>query len=255
MSELAADEEMARAPMPVAQQQHIERLIIKNANLSLEVESVPDAEAAINAQVSELQGYIVHAETRGTDERRSATLTMRVPADRFDSALERIEATAHKVLSRSVSGDDVTEEFVDLEARLRNLEATQTRLLALLDQATQVEDALRVSESLTQVQGQIEQVRGRMQYLEQSAALSTITVSLQEPYAPSVVRGNGWNPLAVAREAFGGLLWLAQSVVNLAIVLLVWTPIWLPLLLLARWGWRKRRSRPTTSGPVAPGSA
>jgi hypothetical protein len=253
-AEIMMDEAGQPAALPVSQQA-IERLIIRNANLTLEVSDVPEAEQAVRAQVSELQGYVVSAETNGAGERLYATITFRVPADNFDRALQEIEGLANRVRSRTVSGEDVTEEFVDLEARLRNLEATEARLLDFLDQAATVDEALNVSTRLTDIQGQIEQVTGRMQYLEESAALSTVTVSLQpEPGAPVVQAG--WQPGGVARDALGSLIAFSQGVLSLIIVAVVWTPIWLPLVLFGGWLWRRRRSSPrpdrSDDSPAAP---
>jgi hypothetical protein len=253
--EYAADE--SGAVSNVAQQQNaIERMIIKSADLSLQVENVREAEAAVSAQVAALGGYVVRVEMSGTDERMTAHMTFRVPAERFDETLTGVQGLAKKVLSRTVSGDDVTEEFVDLRARLGNLEATRDRLRNLLEQAVEVEDALEVNRALTEVQGQIELLQGRMEYLQQSAALSTITVYLSPvPVTPIVTQGS-WQPLAVARDALRSLVELGQGVVNLAIVLLVWTPVWLPLLLLGWWGWRRlRRQRGPGAGPTAPTAA
>jgi hypothetical protein len=243
------------APLPG--QPAFERLIIRTANLSLQVEDVAATEAAITARADELGGYVVSVETSGTDDNLSTSIQFRVPAEEFDTALADTEALAERILSRSISGDDVTEEFVDLDARLRNLEATEERLLTLLSQADTVEAALAVSSSLTEVQGQIEQVRGRMQYLQQSAALSTITVRLSvEPAPPPIVDEDGWQPGVVAQQALRALVFFGQALANLAIVLLVFTPVWLPFVLLGLWLLRRHRRRPqNTPPPAAPDTA
>jgi hypothetical protein len=237
-------------------QQQMERLIIKNADLSLEVQDVPTAERAITEQAAELGGYVVRVQTSGTDKDLRTTITFRVPAERFEEALERVQGLGTRVLSRIVSGDDVTEEFVDLEARLRNLTATRDQLLDLLNRADRVEDALQVNRELSNIQGQIEQVSGRIKYLQQSAALSTVTVSLQPVDTAPIVDEGSWQPLVVASGALRSLVWLIQSFSYMLIVLLVWTPVWLPVLLLGRWLWLRSRTRsqgksttPTTGAP------
>lgn len=237
--------------------QQIERMVIRNAEVALQVEDVRAAEQAIRARVAELGGYIVSAETSGTEERLYAQITFRVPAERFDAALDGVQQLAERVLSRSVSGDDVTEEYVDLESRLRNLEATRERLLALMERATRVEDALSVNQALSDVQEQIEVIRGRMQYLQQSAALSTVHVSLEPVPVTPILSEEGWRPLEVARGALRDLVAFGQDVLSLGIVILVWSPVWLPLVLLALWLrrrlQRRRAARPTE--PPAPDAA
>lgn len=238
----------AQAQPPAGQ-----RLVIKNASVSIEVESVAAAEAQLRARAEQLGGYVVSVQTRGRDEYMASVVTFRVPAEHFEDALSGVEGLARKVLSRTVSGEDVTEEYVDLESRLRNLEATRDRLLDLLDQASRVEDALQVNQALTEVQGEIEIIQGRMKYLTQSAAFSTITADLQPvPPPPVIYEEDSWQPLRVAQEALAGLIEFGQGLANLAIVLLVWTPVWLPLLILARWGWRRLRRGRAPRVPPAP---
>jgi hypothetical protein len=225
---------------PQAQQPGGNRLVIRNAYLSIEVESVSAAETAIRNRAEQLGGYVVSVQTSGSDENQRSSMVFRVPAAQFETALSGIEGLANKVFSRNLSGDDVTEEFVDLESRLRNLEATRDRLLELLARATRVEDALQVSNALTDVQGQIEQIRGRMQYLTTSAAFATISVDLAPvPPPPSIVREDSWQPMVVARRALADLVQFGQGILELGIVFLIWAPVWLPVLLFAYWVYRR----------------
>jgi len=226
----------------------VDRLIIKTASLALEVADVAAAERALRQRVEALGGFVVSVQTYGTGAEQSSTVVLRVPVERFEALLSDIEGLAHKVLRRSVSGEDVTEEYVDLESRLRNLEATNTRLLDLLARAQTVEEALKVNQALTDIQGQIEWTKGRMQYLEQSAAMSTITVELVPVPPPTpVIAEDGWQPLEVARIALRRLIELGQNLANVVIVLLVWTPVWLPVVLLGFWAWRRVGRRSTAA--------
>lgn len=227
-----------------ADAQTLERLVIKTADLSLQVEQAREAEARLRALVGQLGGYVVKVETTGADEQMSTRVIFRVPAERFDDALAGAQGLAQKVLSRTVGGDDVTEEFVDLDSRLHNLEATRDRLLTFLQKAEKVEDALKVNESLTQIQGEIEQIQGRRQFLQRSAALATISVYLSPVPTTPILTEDGWQPATVARRALRELLGFGQGLANLAIVALVWTPVWLPLLLAGLWLRRRLRRRP-----------
>jgi hypothetical protein len=233
----------ANAPAPGAPQD-LQRLVIKTADLSLQVDSARDAEASLRALVGQLGGYVVKVETSGTDEQMTSHVTFRVPADRFDQALSGVQGLAKKVLARTVGGDDVTEEFVDLEARLKNLEATRDRLQSFLDKAENVDDALKVNQSLSDLQGQIEQLKGRKQFLERSASLSTINVTLSPlPAIAPIVEDEGWQPMGVARDALRGLVGFGQGLATLVIVALVWAPVWLPILLFGLWLSRRLRRR------------
>lgn len=243
---------------PAAQANTVERLVIKTADLSLQVDDARAAETQLRELVGQLGGYIVKVETSGTDERVSTRVTFRVPAERFDDALGGAQGLAKKLLARTVGGDDVTEEFVDLDARLRNLEATRDRLLTFLDKATEVEDALRVNESLSQIQGEIEQIKGRQQFLQRSAALSTISVYLTPTPITPIIDEDSWQPLDVARRALRDLVAFGQGLAEIAIVLVIWAPVWLTLLLAAIWAWRKlrrRRAPAAAAAPAAPESA
>lgn len=235
----------------------LQRLVIKTADLSVTVENVTKAEATVRELANRLGGYVVKVETNGSGDYQNTRLTFRVPAERFDEALSGVQGVAKEVTARTVGGDDVTEEFVDLESRLRNLEATRDRLLTFLEKATKVSDALEVNQSLSEVQGEIEQIKGRMQYLKQSAALSTISVYLSPVPVTPIVPEEGWQPLQVARGALQALISLGQGLVNVLIVLLVWTPVWLPIVLIGRWivRWtvrKLRRPRPTPPAPPTP---
>jgi hypothetical protein len=237
-----------------ASQPALERLVIKTADLSLQVDSARDAEAALRELVGQLGGYVVKVETSGTDERMSSHVIFRVPAERFDQALSGVQGLAKKVVARTVSGDDVTEEFVDIEARLGNLEATRDRLQSFLDKAVTVEDALKVNQSLSDLQGQIEQLKGRKQFLQNSASLSTISVTLSPlPAIMPIVDEEGWQPLSVARAALRELVSFGQGLASIVIVTLVWSPVWLPFVLLGLW--LSRRMRRRVAQPKAPEAA
>jgi hypothetical protein len=222
----------------------LERLIIRSAKLRMRVENVDEAEARLKSKVDDLGGYILEAHKTGTGDTASSQITFRVPAGRFDDALAAMQALAKLVDSKNVTGQDVTEEYVDLEAQLRNLEATRARLLTFLDKAVKVDDALAVQRALTDIQGQIERIAGRIKYLRQSAALSTIEVYLFPQSKTAVVSSEGWHPGETGRIAIRGLVEFAQFLGNALIILGIWAPVWAPTLLLVWWV-KKRRKRQT----------
>ncbi|MDX6535038.1 MAG: hypothetical protein QOF68_2782, partial [Gaiellales bacterium] len=156
--------------------------VIKTARLSLRVKSDQFSKAIEQAQdvATELGGLILSTNVL-TGEPSVAQVVVRVPANRFNDALKDLRRLGGgTVRSEEISGQDVGQEFVDLEARERNLTAQQNVLLRLMDRAVTISDTIRVQNELSRVQGQIEQIRGRLIYLHDQADLSTISVSMRE---------------------------------------------------------------------------
>lgn len=245
----------AATPMPaqplaaVADIASTERMVVRTASLDL---VVPDTEKAldeIQAMARELGGYVVFAEAYQYQEGRQATVTFRVPSDALDTALERLRAMATTVRRESVSGQDVTDQYVDLESRLRHLEAKEKQLLEFLDRAEDTEAVLAVYEQLSQTQAEIEQVKGRMQYLENQASLATVTVSLTPDVMAQPLETGGWNLPATVRGAVEALLKVLEFfvktliyfvIVVLPALILIALPI-VGMFLLVRWLLRRRR--------------
>jgi len=235
----------------------IERLIVRNASLSL---VVPDTQAAldeINSLVDELEGYIVQSNVYQYQEGLQASVTFRIPADSLDQALTRVRDLASEVRNENVSGEDVTEEYVDLQSRLRHLQATEQRLLEFLDEAEDTEAALAVYDQLRQVQGEMEQVKGRIQYLEQSAAMATVSLEIVPDALAQPIQVGGWHPEGTLRNAIQSLIRVLQFLVDAAIVIviliaptvaLVAAPF-VGLFFLIRAIVRRRRARRTVRTP------
>lgn len=227
------------------------RMVIRSARLTLSVEKVDAAESQARSLVQERGGYILSSTTNGDSNDRTVRLTLKVPVERFDDMINSLEGLAVKVRDRTVSGEDVTEEFVDTEARLRNLRATETRLLQFMKDAKSVEEALLVNQQLTDLQGQIEQLSGRVTYLKQSTAYSMIDVNFLPTSISSSLVNDGWTPATAAITAWHGLLAFAQNAADVLIVLAVWFPVWGIVALVVTLVWRKL-SRRTPIPPITP---
>jgi hypothetical protein len=229
----------------------IERLIIRNASLNLIVSDTATALDEINALAKELGGYIVESNLYQYQEGLQASVTLRVPADRLDDALDRVRALATEVRRENISGQDVTDQYVDLQSRLRYLEATEKRLLEFLEAAEDTEAAMTVYQQLQMIQADIEQVKGRIQYLEQSAAMATISIELTPDKLAQPIQVGGWHPEGTARDAVQALVRVLQFLVDaLIVVVLLVLPVLLaiaiPLVgfaLLVRAIVRRRRTR------------
>jgi len=203
-----------------------ERMIIWTGDVSL---IVKDAEASleeVEAIAKDLGGYVVNSSSWYQEEQLRARLTIRVPSREFDAAMSRLKDLAIKVENRNVSTQDVTEEYTDLDARLRNLEATETELLELLtevrERTSKAEDVLAVHRELSNIRGQIEQIKGRMQYLEKMTAMATITVELIPDVLAKPIVVAGWQPSGTAANALRTLVRTFQRIVDAAIWLVIY---------------------------------
>ncbi|WP_322487175.1 DUF4349 domain-containing protein [Chloroflexus sp.] len=227
----------ANAPAEGNQLQYGLRMVILNANLVIEVASVDQAEAKLRDAVDRVGGYILRVSTTGEGDQKMSYVSFRVPFEQFERVLADVEGVASRVISRTVDGEDVTEQYVDLASRLRNLEATHARLTALLERAGTLDETLRLNQEISAVQGQIEQVKGRMRYLEQNTNYSTITVELRPipPVPTPEPPKDGWDPGKVLREQVTLLLTFVQNILNFLIVLGVWLPVWIIPVLLLVW--------------------
>jgi hypothetical protein len=207
------------------------RLIIRRANLNVEVRVVRLAVESVGEIASMQGGYVVSsdmAQNHNEDGCR-ATVVLRVPGENYESAMMMIRDVATEVKREYVSGEDVTEEYVDLKSRLRHLEATEERLMDFLYEAEDTEAALTVHDRLRNIEAETEQVKGRMQYLEQSAAMATITISMVPDALSKPVQVERWSPGVVLRDAIERLVKTLQQFVDVIILLVV---LYLPTLLV-----------------------
>jgi hypothetical protein len=256
VAETAADfatggEDGAGFRASVEQQAQIpqERLIIRTADLNIVVSDTEVTLSAIAELIEANGGWVVSSNLyQYSENAKSGNITVRVPVAGFNSALEAIKGLAMEVTSESSSGQDVTEEFVDLSSRLENLEATAARVRNFLDEATDVEEALAVNQELSRLEGEIEVIKGRMQYLSQSAGFSTISINLTPDIAAQPLDTQTWRPGVVARESFETLVIALQGIANFVIsTVIVLGPLallfGLPLWLISRYVLRRRRQR------------
>ena len=159
-----------------------QRQVISQASVSMEVDEVPVAVAQVRTTAESLGGFVGQLSSSGGPERQQSTMTIRVPQAEFFTALEHIKSLG-KVRSENVGSEDVTERFIDLEARLRSALREEESLLSLLDKANQVSEILTIERELSRIRSDIERAQGQLNFLERRVDLSTITVSLFPPDA------------------------------------------------------------------------
>ena len=242
-----AEVESAIAPASYADEEfrtaRISRMVIKNASLSIVVEEPGATMDAISDLASEMGGFVVSSnlyriQLDGGLEVPQANITIRVPVEKLDQVLEEIKSGAGQILNENISGQDVTQEYTDLESRLRNLENAEQQLTSIMEEAYKTEDVLSVYNRLVEVQEQIELIKGQMQYYEQSAALSAISVNIQANEAVQPLKIGNWQPVGVAKRAIQALINTLKVFANIFIYLvLLVLPVTLILYFPGRWIW------------------
>ena len=160
--------------------QTTQRRIISNASVSIEVKTVEAAIDQVRSIAEGLGGFVEHLSSFGSDENQQANMTLRVPQDHFFTAVDRIEEMG-KVRARNLGNEDVSEQFIDLEARLKSSLREEQSLLSLLERANQISETLSIERELSRVRADIERVQGQLNFLERRVDLATISVSLFQP--------------------------------------------------------------------------
>lgn len=243
--------------------QQIERLIVRTGSIFMVVEDTRAAQAEIEQMVNSMadQGaFIVSSNEYGgaPDSPPYINMSIRVPAERFDEVMNRLKAMAVPGTTPTVSesAQDVTEEYVDLEARVQSLEAARDRLLELMQGAQTTEDLLLAEQQLTQREAEIEALKGRMRYLAETARLSLISIELQ-PYILSQPVDTRWRPAETVRRAFEALVNGARNFGDFLIYFSIAVLPWLLLAALVIYGivrfimWRVRIGRARRAAQAA----
>ncbi|MCS6802596.1 MAG: DUF4349 domain-containing protein [Chloroflexota bacterium] len=219
------------------------RRIIFTGDIQLEVANPLETMARVQRLVQDAGGYVASSNAASQGDAPVVTMTLRVPAEHYSNVMEQLRRVGDKVRSEKTTSQDVSEEYADLNAQLRNLEAAEAQYLELMRRAQSIDEVLKVQQQLTAVRGQIERIKGRLTYLERRVEMATINVGL---YPPAVRPQNGYaNPLDAAAAAWGASLRFLAAAASgvVAVVVFFWWAI--PLLALAGWrlaGWLRRRS-------------
>ena len=241
----------AGAEMAVAQEsgalteQVFDRMVVKTAELGIRAGDVRGSAEEARRVAERFGGEILSSRVYAGSGPVSADLVLSVPSGEFEAALGELRGLGDRVTTDTVEGQDVTEEFVDLESRERNLLAAEESLLALYDRAESVEDTLTVERELTNIRGQIEEVQGRIQYLERRTATSEIVLHLEPiPHAPPPQKT--WSPSSVAARAWDASLGVLQAAATAFISAVVFCWWLLPPTAVGLLLWRRGRVTSTS---------
>ncbi|MFN2151332.1 MAG: DUF4349 domain-containing protein [Anaerolineales bacterium] len=227
-----------------------DKMVIKDAEIEVLVQSTDVAIAQVNQLTADYDGYIISTQTWYENGFKHATLRLGIPSSSFETVLNQLRDLGLKVIQESASGQDVSNEYVDLQSKLTNLEATAARVREFLNDAKTIEETLTVSAQLAELEAQIEQVKGQMRYYEGRSAYSTVTVNLvpQHPTptptltptpTPTPTPLPGWSANDAFENASHVLVDLTQATVDLLIwVGIVLLPI-VAVLGVVAWSFRR----------------
>jgi predicted DNA binding CopG/RHH family protein len=273
---IMADQEMGYAPMPEAlptmyteefaesapgsggggdsRAANVERIVIQNADLSIVVADVEVRMQEIQEMAQEMGGFVVSSSlyqgyTSNYTPVPEASITIRVPSEDLDEALEKIKEDVVDVQNETRSGQDVTAEYVDLKSRLKTYQAAEQELTKLMQSAADTDEVVNIFNQLMYYREQIEIIQGQIKYYEEAAALSAISIRIIAEETIQPIEIGGWEPQGVARDAIQDLIYFWQNFVDFLIRFVIYTlPVWItigiPLYLAflgVRWVFRKVR--------------
>ncbi len=219
------------------------RLVIQESNLSLLVKDVTDVRNKIVGYAQTTGGYMVSSNVSNPQDAPTATVIVRVPSDKLEEALTFFHSLSIKVVSENLLGKDVTDQYVDIDTRIAQLEKTKARLEEILSQAKEISDITSLTQQILNYQNQIDSYKGQQDALTKNAQLAKLTIYLSTdeialPYTPSET----FRPSVIFKLAVRSLVGLLRNLATFAIWLGVYSVVWVPVLLIV-WYLRKRRSR------------
>ncbi|NMB87402.1 MAG: DUF4349 domain-containing protein [Chloroflexi bacterium] len=248
----------------------VERVVIKNADLTIVVADPGEAMASIGKMAEGMGGFIVSSNLYKTYtdegvEIPEASITVRVPAEQLTSAMDQIkglvEDPTQDIRSENVSGQDVTREYTDLKSRLRNLEQADAQLREIMASANRTEDVLSVYNQLVSIEEQIEVLKGQIQYYDEASSLSAISIRIMSQAAVAPLTIGSWEPVGVARDAIQALInalkflanaaiWLVLFLVPVALIIVI--PVRLLWVFIRKWFAKRKAARAVPPAPPAP---
>jgi hypothetical protein len=222
-----------------------DRKIVYNANLNMAVGDVDRAVGDVQRIAASAGGFLGNANVRiegnREEERKIADIAIRVPSSAYQDVLAQLRGLATEVKAETAQSRDVTEEYSDLSARLRNLEATEARYIQLLSEARNIGEILQVQDRINATRLEIERIQGRLNLLDHLAELASITVHLEPALAAADASngGSGWDPVRVADNAWEALLAVLRGMASVAIAIAIFSVLVVPLLVACAWLWRR----------------
>ncbi|MCK5080708.1 MAG: DUF4349 domain-containing protein [Candidatus Moranbacteria bacterium] len=227
-----------------------DKKVIKNGNLTLKVENTENSAQKISEIIKNQNGEIFSTNFfERVKGQKSGSLTVKIPVDKFEATLALIKTVATQVVSESTTGQDITEQYSDLQAQLKNKRAEEQSFVKILDRAGDIDDVLAVTKQIARVRGEIERLEGRIKFMDSQTNMSTIVIALSEDIEIAPVQ-NDWRPWQITKKAFSDLLNNSQDFVDGTIrFIIVSIPSLIPFLIflwviywISKKIWRKIKS-------------
>lgn len=221
-----------------------ERMVVQNSYLSLVVDNVEKSAKAIIANTQSLGGFMVSSSLNNPAEGGTAHVEVRVPVEKLETALEAFRGLAVKVVTENLEGQDITDQFTDVKARMATLEKTKMKFEEILDKAIAVQDILEVQRELISLQSQIDSLQGQEMYMLSTSKTAKLSIYLSTdelslPYSPR----ESWRPEVVLKEAVRSLLLTLRGIANMVIWLIVYAVVWIPVLVIIFFIRRRNRAK------------
>lgn len=230
MEDSAAPSSVSRSETNTASQK---RMVVSDSYVSLVVSKVEESHRQILKKAQELGGFMINSLVDNPQENANASLTIRIPSDKLETALSYFKSLAVKVVTENLTGEDVTNQYTDINARLKTLDQTKVIFENMLGKATLVPDILNIQQEIIKIQDQIDSLKGQTKYLEENSSMAKITVYLSTdelslPYAPL----DSWRPEQIMKEAVRSMISTFRIIVGLLIWIGVYAIIWIPALII-----------------------
>lgn len=219
------------------------RRIIKTGNVSMVVEDLDSAVQDVRQIARVSDGYVENLSDMGSDNSRTVYVTIKVPSDKFDTLMTEVKEIAEEVSNTSISTDDVSAHYTDLQSRLRNLEAAEEQMLSIMEKAIKISDILDVQKELTDLRGQIEQTKGQLQYFDRHTQYSTISVTMSLIPENLSVQDEKWRPVAVIKAAFSAFVGVLEASFEVLVWLVIFSPFVLIPVFLVKWSFKRAKRK------------
>ena len=222
-----------------------DRKISKNAQLEIKVKSLDDSMNFITNKTNSYKGYIVSSSSYApnTDyETKTANISLRVPSDSLDQFLKEIKTYAKETIHESIFTQDITEEYIDVKAKITSMESSEQRLTKLLDKTESVKEIVEVEKELSRLRADIDSLKGRFKFIENSVVTSLVHIYIEEIPNPVSISDPSWNTRDIALDAIKALSSFGQFIVSVMVFIFVFTPVWILIAGLI-YGTKRLRNR------------